>query len=175
MNGRRIFFCAALILVLLLSACIDPFLSFFQGGNQDYHVSSTFTSIEIKGTPYNYGSSAPVPLITDEIFQFKVVLQNNGTSTWGNAASGQHGASLLSRGDPGTEVNGKRPDDYNETFGTFFILYPMQFGVPHGSNDPTVRPGSSWEIDTLLRTPGTPGTYTMRWQTAAWPLGTSVG
>ncbi|MCL2093839.1 MAG: hypothetical protein FWH12_06555 [Treponema sp.] len=138
--------------------------------------SSSFSSLYIKGNSYTQGTSAPVQLLTGEVFEFKVHLHNNGTTTWGKDESlGEHGASLLSRGDPGTEVDGTRPGDYNETFGAFFILYPMQFGIPHNSNDPTVLPGQSWEIDTLLRAPDEPGFYTMRWQSAEWPLGTTPG
>jgi len=166
-GDRCLFFPAAgipifFLTVLSMTACQNP------AGSSIKESSSDTVSIEISGFPFDNGTSAAVQLITDEIFQFKVVLQNNGTTTWGNAASGQHGASLLSRGDPGTEVNGKRPDDYNETFGTFFVLYPWQ-------NSLVVEPGGQMTYDTIFRAPSTPGTYTMRWQTAEWPLGRNQG
>ena len=66
---------------------------------------------------------------------------NTGMTTWGNARDIEdaHSASLLSRGNPSTaNENGQRQDDYNETFGTFFILNPMQFGVGvNGPYEPT--------------------------------------
>ena len=151
------------LIVLSTTACIDPLLNFFWSNNQPDGSSSSITSIEINGIPYNRASGIRPVLVTDEIFQFKVVLQNNGITTWGNAASGQHGASLLSRGHSSHD-----PNDYNETFGTFFVIYPWQ-------NHLVVRPGESMTYDTILRTPSTPGTYTMRWQTAEWPLGMSQG
>ena len=164
------------LIITILSACINPLLDDQEENLLQEGKSSVFTSLEINGLPYTYGSSAPVQLEIGEVFEFNIVLTNNGTTTWGRLASqGEHGASLLSRGDPETEVSGKRPDDYNETFGTFFVLYPMQFGIPLNSYNPTVLPGQSWEIDTLLKAPLEPGRYTMRWQTAEWPLGTSPG
>ena len=139
--------------------------------NNSKTMDSEIVSIKINDTPYVYGKSASVALITDEIFKFEVVVKNTGTTTWGkNTDAGEHGASLLSRGDPSHDIN-----DYNETFGAFFILYPMQFGIPYGSNDPTVLPGQLWEVNTLLSAPGKAGSYTMRWQTKQWPLGSSPG
>ena len=134
-------------------------------------MDSGIVSIKINGVPYVYGVSPPIALTADEVFIFEVVVKNTGATTWGkNKSEGEHGASLLSRGDPSHDLN-----DYNETFGTFFILYPMQFGIPYGSNNPTILPGKSWEINTTLRAPGNTGSFTMRWQTAQWPLGMEPG
>ena len=129
--GYHVVFLAALFFILFFNGCKNP------TAEHRGDASSTFSSLEINGSPYIHGTSNAVQLITDEIFAFKVVLQNNGTTTWGrNVSAGEHGASLLSRGDLSHDIN-----DYNETFGAFFILYPMQFGIPYGSYNPTVLPG----------------------------------
>ena len=145
-------------------------------------MDSEFLSVKINGVPYVYGTSDPIALITDEFFSLEIIIKNTGETTWGkNVSAGEHGASLLSRGDPSTETEGKRPDDYNETFGTFFIIYPMQFGSLVGDNmapnpnhpngNPTVIPGHTWTLNTTLRAPSTMGNYTMRWQAVQWPIG----
>ena len=138
-------------------------------------MDSKIESIMINGIPYIHGESAPVELITDEVFQFEVVVKNTGTTTWGGSESaGEHGASLLSRGDQSHDIN-----DYNETFGTFIIIYPMQFGIPFEpekrTNSPRRLPGEAWDIKTILRAPCDTGRFTMRWQTAQYPIGQNRG
>ena len=156
-NGKRVFFFAVVVLMLFLTGCS-------KSNSSPNSMSTTVVSIDINGDNYNHRTSAPIQLITDEIFEFKVVLKNNGITTWGrDVEAGQHGASLLSRGDKSHDIN-----DYNETFGTFFVLYPWQ-------NNLVVEPGEQMTYDTIFRAPSTPGKYTMRWQTAEWPLGMNQG
>ena len=95
------------ILCLLLAAgiftgCHVGFIDgdeFFKMPNPD--IDSSVESIRINGARYIHGVSSPIEIITDEIFSFQVVLRNTGITTWGrNESTGEHGASLLSRGDP---------------------------------------------------------------------------
>ena len=146
--------------VLSTTACVNPIDNNRGNIYSSDNISSTFLSIEINNENYTHGSSAPIQLLAGEIFNFKVLLQNTGTTTWGrDADAGQHGATLFSLGDPSHDEN-----DFNDTFGTFFVLYPMQSSL-------VVRPGQTMTYDTVLRAPEEAGTYTMRWQTAEWPFG----
>ena len=106
-------------------------------------------SVSVSGVDYTHGSTS-VNIFTDQVFQFKVVMKNTGTATWGQHlnSSGERGASLLSR-DP----------DYNNTFGTFFIS-PGQTQV--------TASGETFTYDASLRAPASPGSYTMTWQMADW-------
>ena len=159
---KRVIPFISILPALILTACINPFSN--NGQNSSSNISSTFLSVEINDEYYTHGTSAPIQLKAGEIFRFRVVLQNTGTTTWGReAAQGQHGASLLSRGDSTHDAN-----DYNDTFGTFFVLYPMQSSL-------VVKPGEQMTYNTVLRAPEEAGFYTMRWQTAEWPMGLDPG
>ena len=125
-------------------------------------MDSKIISVAINNQAYVYGTSSVQHLLTDEVFAFKVVLENTGTTVWGTG-EGQHGFSLLSRGDATRDT-----DDYNETFGTFFIVNPIQ-------HPEVITSGEQFTYDTVLKAPSDPGHYFMRWQTADWTVGQNYG
>ena len=88
MNNKNIYFCLALVSMIIVAGCsssVDtmepPAETEDQSPGLDT-LSTVVASISINGVPYAHGTGNPVQLITDAIFQFKVVLKNNGLSTW---------------------------------------------------------------------------------------------
>jgi len=90
---------------------------------------------------------APAQLITDEVFDLKITMINDGTKTWGEA-DGQERVTLVS----------KEPD-FNTVWGTYFIIKGQ------GSS---VAPGESKTFTAPLRAPHNPGNYSMSWQCQNW-------
>ena len=128
------------------------------------NMNNEIVHINVNGIDYVNGSSERIQVLTGEVFPFKVVLKNTGTNTWGRyTAEGQHGASLLSRGDASHDI-----DDYNETFGTFFIF-------SDGRHLQTTPPEDDIIFDTFLKAPDISGNYTMRWQMADYPVAAESG
>jgi len=86
----------------------------------------------------------PKQLITDQVFQVKIVMKNTGSQDWG-PASATH--AFLRSQDP--------PD--NTTWGTNFIIQ---------GQGRTVKSSQEFAFVSYLKAPGTPGEYAFQWRLA---------
>ncbi|MCL2490934.1 MAG: cadherin-like beta sandwich domain-containing protein, partial [Propionibacteriaceae bacterium] len=102
-------------------------------------------------TPYD--AANPPTFQAGQVFWLTITVQNTGTLTWGwDASQGWVPASLLSRNPA-----------YNTVFGTFFIA---------NTHMTDIEPGDTFDFQSGLRAPATPGVYTMTWQAVEWSVGT---
>jgi len=105
------------------------------------------------GPAIPYDAANPPTFQADQVFWLTISVQNTGSLTWGwDASQGWVPASLLSRN-----------PDYNTVFGTFFIT---------NTHMTDIEPGDTFDFQSGLRAPATPGVYTMTWQAVEWSVGT---
>ena len=106
--------------------------------------------VEYRWHPANATTTSkglPDRLLTDELFKVEITMQNNGTTTWGNAVE-KTKVTMVSKN-----------NNFNMNWGTYFI------SIGQGNN---VAPGASFTFWSWLKAPHEPGDYVFSWQCQEW-------